>query len=104
MLQQNDISSLVSIIVDRLQPEKVIIFGSYAKGVATPKSDLDIFVIQRTSLPAYARRQQLQPLIINHAVKVDVHIYSPEETAAYAGEPFSFVHSVLKTGYVAYSR
>jgi len=33
-------------IVERFQPEKIILFGSYAYGVPTPHSDIDILVIR----------------------------------------------------------
>ena len=46
MLTPIEIDTLVGRIVARIQPKQVIIFGSYAKGTATIKSDLDIFVIK----------------------------------------------------------
>ena len=47
MLTPNEIDNLVQRIVGRIQPQKVMIFGSYAKGTATIKSDLDLLVIKR---------------------------------------------------------
>jgi hypothetical protein len=32
-------------IVEKVRPEKIVLFGSYAKGVATKDSDLDLLVI-----------------------------------------------------------
>ena len=45
---------LVARIVERFQPKKVILFGSYASGSPTPDSDLDLLVVTAPT-PAQAR-------------------------------------------------
>ena len=39
------IQTLTSAIVEKINPEKVILFGSYAYGNPTIKSDIDLLVI-----------------------------------------------------------
>ncbi len=46
MLTSDEITEIVARVAARLRPQKVILFGSYAKGAATARSDLDLFVIQ----------------------------------------------------------
>ena len=98
MLTPTEIDTLVGRIVARIQPKQVIIFGSYAKGTATIKSDLDIFVIKETELPMVNRADYLKPMLFHALIPVDVHIYTPEEVEEYGKEPFSFVNSILKSG------
>lgn len=98
MLTKTEIDRLIERIVARIQPQKVIIFGSYAKGTATINSDLDIFVIKKTELPMANRADDLTPILSNSLVPVDVHVYTPEEVEEYGREQFSFVNSVLKSG------
>ena len=98
MLTQTEIDKLIQRIVTRIQPQKVMIFGSYAKGTATIKSDLDIFVIKETELPMANRADDLASMLSHALIPVDVHIYTPEEVEAYSQEPFSFVSSILKSG------
>jgi uncharacterized protein len=98
MLKPNEIDNLIRRIVERIQPRQVIIFGSYAKGTATIKSDLDLFVIKETHLPMSHRADDLLPLLSGVLIPVDVHVYTPEEVEEYGKEPFSFVSSVLVTG------
>lgn len=98
MLTPIEIDTLVRRIVACIQPQKVIIFGSYAKGTATIRSDLDIFVIKETELPMGKRADDLTPILCNLLIPVDVHIYTPEEVEAYGQEQFSFVDTILKTG------
>src|SRR5437588_2777465 len=45
MIPFNDIQSLADEIGRRFSPEKIILFGSYASGSATPDSDVDMLVV-----------------------------------------------------------
>ena len=104
MLRQVEIDTLVARIVARIDPERVIIFGSYAKGAPTSTSDLDILVIKETDAPMARRIDDLKPLPETSVARIDVHVYTPEEVDAYAGDPLSFLHSVLATGRTIYDR
>jgi len=48
VVSQDDIRRMVDVIVERFQPEKVILFGSYARGEAGPDSDVDLLVVKET--------------------------------------------------------
>ena len=104
MLTKTEIDAIVERIVARIQPQKVILFGSYAKGTATIRSDLDIFIIKETELPPAYRADALKPLLTNTLIRVDVHIYTPEEVEDYSEEPFSFVNSVLRSGKTVFEK
>ncbi|MEA5461681.1 nucleotidyltransferase domain-containing protein [Arcicella sp. LKC2W] len=104
MLKEIEIQSLIDKIVQRIHPEKVIVFGSYAKGLATNKSDLDIFIIKETDLPMINRGNDLKPILSNYLIRVDIHIYTPEEVTEYGSEDYSFVHSVMQTGKTFYEK
>ena len=104
MLTPTEIDSLVRRIVARIQPQKVIIFGSYAKGTATIKSDLDVFVIKETELPMASRADDLKPVLSRALIPVDVHIYTPEEVKEYGKGQFSFINSILKSGNTVFER
>jgi len=102
MLTEDEINKLIEKIVQRIRPDKIIVFGSYAKGTATYKSDLDLFVVKDTQLPMKNRNEEIRPIVSNLLVSVDVHVYTPEEVEEYGSEEYSFVHSILKTGKVLY--
>jgi predicted nucleotidyltransferase len=44
----NDIRRVVQQIVERFNPQKVILFGSYASGRPTKDSDVDLLVVMDT--------------------------------------------------------
>ena len=47
MLTPADIQAMADLIAARFQPEKIILFGSYATGTATADSDVDLVVVTR---------------------------------------------------------
>ena len=40
-----DVEALVSRIIERFEPQRIILFGSYASGTPGPDSDLDLLVV-----------------------------------------------------------
>ena len=98
MLTSNEIDNVVRRIVAGIQPQKVVIFGSYAKGTATIKSDLDVLVIKETTLPMASRADDLKPMLSQGLIPIDVHVYTPEEVEEYGKEQFSFINNILRSG------
>ncbi len=45
MITEENIRELCERIVQEFQPEKIILFGSYASGNPTPDSDVDLLVV-----------------------------------------------------------
>ncbi|MBE0638215.1 MAG: nucleotidyltransferase domain-containing protein, partial [Bacteroidales bacterium] len=51
MIAESKTSEKVRKIASGYDPEKIILFGSYASGTASDDSDIDIFVVKDTELP-----------------------------------------------------
>ena len=49
IISNAQIAAVVQAIVENYQPEKVILFGSYASGSAGDDSDLDLAVVKNTT-------------------------------------------------------
>ena len=45
---QKIIQTMVSLITRNFHPEKIILFGSYARGDAGPDSDADLLIVMNT--------------------------------------------------------
>lgn len=102
MLTGGEIDAVVEQVVALLQPQKVILFGSYAKGTAKATSDLDVMVIKETQLPMHRRAESVGPALHDLLVPIDVLVYTPEEVAEYGRDPFSFISTVVRSGSVAF--
>lgn len=66
-----------------LEPEKIILFGSYAWGEPTEDSDIDIFLlkdipIEEVTTYALAARRQLRGFIADNRVGIDIFADSEE--------------------------
>jgi predicted nucleotidyltransferase len=87
-------------IVERFHPEKIILFGSYARGDASENSDVDLLVILRTPLPQPARSAPMYSLLRDYACGKDILVYAPEEVREYQALPMTLVHRALSEGIV----
>lgn len=96
MLSDRDIQRIVSRIVAGCRPIAAGTFGSYAVGLARESSDLDLFVVQRTTLPNEARRRAMFRHVFGVMHPLDVHVFTPEEFEAGAREELSFVWVIAR--------
>ena len=92
-------------IVERFNPEQIILFGSHARGEVGEHSDVDLLVVLRNDAGWSQRGNPIRRAISEHFVlPVDVIIRSPEVLAAQRNDPYSFIHTALKEGEVSYER
>ena len=97
-------SDIVRRIVETAQPDKIILFGSRARGDARPDSDFDVLVIKESSEPGYRRDALLYLALVGLNAQVDVMVYTPEEVADWSAVPQAFVTTALREGKVVYER
>jgi predicted nucleotidyltransferase len=66
-------------IVAQFQPEKIILFGSHARGTAGPDSDVDLLVVM--TVKGSKRQAQLQIRTALHDIRLpkDVVVSDPKE-------------------------
>lgn len=98
-----DISTdeIVKIIVDGYGPvEKIILFGSAARGDTDEYSDLDLIIVKKTETP-FVQRLVEAPLL---PVQADVFVYTPEEFERMQEHENPFIMSALEHSKVIYSR
>ena len=98
------IGDIVRRIVETAQPEKIILFGSRARGDARPNSDFDVLVIKESSEPSYRRDAPLYVALAGLPVEVEVLVYTPEEVAEWAQVPQAFVTTATREGKTVYER
>jgi uncharacterized protein len=85
-------------------PEKIILFGSRARGNARPDSDFDVLVIKESNEPGYRRDAALYLALAGLNVPVDVLTYTPEEIRDWSAVPQAFVTTALREGKLVYER
>lgn len=73
-------------------PEKVILFGSYAAGNASEDSDIDLFMIKDTDEPRPQRFVAARKLLYGAKAPVDLTVYTPREIKKSRFKRGSFVN------------
>ena len=104
MTGSDKISEIINKIVLGYNPDKIILFGSYAAGNPNDDSDLDLFVIKESDLPRPQRTVQVRKMLYGSMVPIDLIVYTPQEINDSKENKFSFVYKVLSTGKTLYER
>ena len=110
MLQVTDelLQEMTDIIVKEVQPRKVILFGSHARGEAGPDSDLDFLVVEDGPFGLNrSRRAEMVKLlrsVRNFRIATDFLVYTSEEIDKWQSSRNHVVSHALREGKVLYER
>lgn len=103
MLSDQDIAKAVGKLVAAAhEPLQVILFGSYARGQATERSDLDLIVVERDTANLSDEMIRLQDAIGNLDVDVDLLVYSQDEFEKRRNWSSTPVYWAVREGKVVY--
>ncbi len=89
-------------IFQRYQIQRAILFGSWATGDASRRSDVDLILVMETDKRFLDRYEGILAELtrVVSAPGVDLLIYTPEELEAMRDRPF--IHRALTEGIVIY--
>ena len=104
MISGRDIEKVAARMGDAVNAERVILFGSHARGEAGRNSDVDLMVIAESNLPRFKRSRELYKLIRPYPFGMDLVVYTPQEVEKGKKSPLSFVSTVLREGKTLYVR
>jgi predicted nucleotidyltransferase len=98
------IQEITKKIVENFHPNRVILFGSRARGDFRPDSDIDICVEMESSETRLQRRLQIARLFSRRWWSMDILAYTPAEMAARRNSLFSIVPEIEREGRILYAR
>ena len=104
MIEKAKINEIVSKIALHFDPDKIILFGSYASGNATNDSDLDLLIIQETELPRHKRSFDIQKSLKGSMIPMDILVYTIKEFEEERNQKNSFLHSLIQNSEILYER
>ncbi len=100
-IPQAAIDDVVRQIVEKFRPQKIILFGSYARGDIRPESDVDLLVVMETTLKPV--RQEIEICKnIRYDFGLDVLVYPPDMLQERLTWGDTFLKEVVATGRVLY--
>jgi predicted nucleotidyltransferase len=98
------LKEMVARIREAVQPERIVLFGSRARGTERPGSDFDLLVIKESDEPRYRRSAPLYTKLADLPVEVEIMVYTPEEVLEWSNVPQAFVSTALREGKVLYEK
>jgi len=113
MKKQKEIEQYVPLILERLRklnPLKIIIFGSYATGIMEEDSDLDILIVLNEDIvpSTYDEKLELKLKVrkllrdINQNIPIDILVYTRPEYEEFVKQKSSFSQEIENTGKILY--
>ena len=95
------LADIVRRVVEAAEPEKIVLFGSAARGTMGPDSDLDLLVIKGGKF----NRNRVTTAIyrnLSGAIGVDAVVVTPEEVERYRGTHCLVICPAMREGKVVY--
>ncbi|OGZ83903.1 MAG: hypothetical protein A2599_01375 [Candidatus Staskawiczbacteria bacterium RIFOXYD1_FULL_39_28] len=97
------IAEITKRIVEEYDPEKVILFGSFAWGEPGPDSDVDLLIVKNTTDDFFERGIAVRR-IIDGVLPVDILVRTPEEIKRRLMLGDSFYVNIIKNGKQLYGK
>jgi predicted nucleotidyltransferase len=97
------LDEIVRRIVEVVQPERIILFGSAVHGQLGPDSDIDLLVV-KSGVPHRRRlAQQIHLNFFGLGVPVDIIVVTPEDIEAFGNKVGTIIGPALQEGKVIYA-
>ncbi len=104
MIERERIRRVARQIGAAANAERVVLFGSHARGDAREDSDVDLMVVAESELPRFKRARGLYRMLRPYPFGMDLIVYTPQEIERGKRSPASFVSAVLREGETVYVR
>lgn len=83
-------------------PEKIILFGSYAWGKPTKDSDIDLLIIKKTKKGQYKRIPEARSYLYNVDNAFDILVMTPSEVNKRLEMGDFFIEDIINRGKILY--
>jgi len=101
-IDESLIQEITRRIVEGVHPERVILFGSRARGNALPESDIDLFVELEAPGSPVERHIKVRGLLWGVRVPMDLIVMTPEEVRERRGSLVSIIPIIEREGRTLY--
>ena len=98
------IQMMVQRLVERFDPDQIILFGSQARGTAAPGSDVDLLVIMLVTGSKREKRVEMRVALHDIEVPKDILLATPQEVLRDKDLVGTLIRPALREGKVLYAR
>lgn len=100
--EKEKIDEIVRRIVKGFAPEKIILFGSHARGEAGPDADADLMVVIDVTGSKRKKATRIDLALYGVDMPVDLIVVTPEEVEKYRNIIGTIIYPALREGKVLY--
>jgi predicted nucleotidyltransferase len=101
-IPQKAIDDVVRQIVEKFHPQKIILFGSYARGNPRPESDVDLLVVMETKLKETKQALQIDQNLERDLFGLDLIVHTPENLENRIAMGDYFLKEITSKGKILY--
>lgn len=105
---QHVLDEMVKVIVQTVNPEQIILFGSHAKSQESSRSDIDLLIVESEPFgKERSRRKEMAKLwrtLARFQIPKDILLYSRDEVEYWRDSLNNVVARALREGLVLYER
>ena len=101
-INPTQVSAAIETLVEAARPERIILFGSYARGDAGADSDLDLLVIESEVADRAREMVRLRRVLRPLRLPVDLLVFSVADVARWGQEPGGVLYWALREGKTVY--
>ena len=102
MIEESAINEVINKIITGYHPEKIILFGSYARNEQTADSDLDLLIVKDTDQSPVQRQRSVRSLFDKQQFPMDILVYTPAEFDKQKNWLNNIINIAVKTGKLVY--
>ncbi len=100
----DSLKKAIEIIVQVAKPDKIILFGSHARGDNKPESDYDLLVLKRGLTKQRALTQKIYLSFKDVGASVDVIVADLEKYDQLKTDPYMIYYEAAKNGRMVYEQ
>lgn len=104
MTAQTTIRQMTNRITKRFKPDKIILFGSHARGTAGADSDVDLLVVMPITSTRRHQATAIDKSLMGIKMPADVIVVTPEDVKCCRDQIGSIIRPALQEGKVVYER
>jgi len=100
----NPLEKAIDIIIQVADPDKIILFGSHARGDSRKDSDYDLCVLKRNVEHRRKLAQQIYVSLCDVNTPIDVMVQTPDKFNELKDDPYLVYKQIAKDGVVVYGK
>ncbi|MBI4714450.1 MAG: nucleotidyltransferase domain-containing protein [Nitrospirae bacterium] len=102
-VSQEKLREIIHRIVEVAKPEKIILFGSAARGEMGPNSDVDLLVVKSGDFHRGRLTEEIYMNLFGVGQAVDIIVVTPEDIERYKDSFAVVIYPAVREGMVVYA-